>query len=276
MKIVSLPSSTQFHNLNTLSGYAPSSALVVTNNTSDPVFVVQSATQPLATADAFPLFIGKSLLFVGNDDPVWVMGDSGPIVVQTMDGLICPGEMLNPRVMVGLEAITTQSFTEANCKNGVQYELATYDAAFTAGTNRDFIILTGDNPVLIKERLFTFTGDEISATVYRNPTYTGGTPVPYFNSSTINPIAGAAVILGAPTVTAVGTQVSPTYRLLGNLPQTGQAVLTTDAAGSSPGLERVLAPNSVFLFRTTNSGSVTSKFSSKNTWYEGHLSSRAF
>lgn len=276
MKTISLATSTQFYNLNTLTSFPATAALVVTNNTSDPVFVVQSATQPLPTADAFPLFVGKSLLFAGTDDPIWVKGDSGPIVVQTMDSLICPSEMVSPRIMVGLEALTIQSFTEANCKNGVQYELATYDNAFAIGANRDFVLLTGAKPILIKERLFSFTGDEISATIYQNPTYTGGTPVPYFNLSTINPVAGTAVILGSPTVTAVGTQISPTYRLLGNIPQTGQAVQTTDAAGSSPGLERVLAPNSVFLFRTTNSGTVISKFSSKNTWYEGHLSSTAF
>ena len=51
---------------------------------------------------------------------------------------------------------------------------------------------------------------------------------------------------------------------------TSSPVLVLQA--SVPELERVLAANSVFLFRTTNTGTVTSKFSSKNTWFEGDLS----
>src|SRR5690606_16137957 len=134
-----------------------------------------------------------------------------------------------PRVYAGTQAFTTQSFIEANCKNGVQYELATYDTAFLVGANRDFILRTGAKPVLIKSRVFSFIGDELSATVYQNPTYTGGVSVPYYNLSTINPVPGLATLLGTPTVTNVGTQISPTYRLLGSLPQGGQAVSVTEA-----------------------------------------------
>lgn len=276
MKVVRLVTNNQFYNLNALSTYPAGTALVITNSASSTIFLVQSETQPTITAEAFPVYAGKSTLIASSDTPIWAMGSVGPIVIQTTDTLICPSEMLSPRVLVGLEALTTQSFIEANCKNGVQYELATYDTAFLVGANREFILITGSKPLLVKSRVFSFTGDEISTVVYKNPTYTGGTPVPYYNLSDINPTPGEAVLLGTPTVSNAGTQISPIYRLLGSLPQGGQAVSVTEAEGSVPDLERVLAPNTTYLFRTTNTGTVTSKFSSKNTWYEGHLSSVAF
>lgn len=272
MQVVSIPSNTSYFNLYTLSGYASTKSLILTNNTSSVITVVQASTPPLATSDAFPLYIGQTILVQGNTDPIWVKGGSGPLVVQDYSDTIVPFNSIDPRVYAGTQALTTQSFVEANCKNGVQYELATYETAFLVGTNRDFILLTGAKPILIKGRLFSFTGDEISTTIYKNPTYTGGTPVPYFNLSDIAPVTGLATLLGTSTVTNVGTAISPTYRLLGNLPQTGQAVSVTEAEGGVPELERVLAANSVYLFRTTNTGTVTSKFSSKNTWYEGALS----
>lgn len=272
MQVVSIPSTTSYFNIYTLSGFASTKSLILTNNTSSPVLVLQASVPPLASTDAFPLYIGQTILIQGNTDPIWVKGGSGPLVVQDYTDTIVPFNSIDPRVYAGTQALTTQSFIEANCKNGVQYELGTYDAAFLVGTSREFILITGAKPILVKARLFSFTGDEISTTLYQNPTYTGGTAVPYYNLSTINPVPGLATILGTPTVSNPGTQISPTYRLLGNLPQTGQAVQTTDASGGTPELERVLAANSVFLFRTTNTGTVTSKFSSKNTWYEGALS----
>lgn len=272
MQVVNIPSNISFFNLYSLSGYASTKSLILTNNTSSVILVLQASTPPLATTDAFPLYIGQTILIQGNTDPIWVKGNTGPLVVQDYSDTIIPFNGIDPRVYAGTQALTTQSFIEANCKNGVQYELATYDSAFLVGTNREFILITGAKPILVKARLFSFTGDEISTTVYQNPVYTGGTPVTYYNLSTINPVTGLATLLATPTVSNPGTQISPTYRLLGNLPQTGQAVQTTDASGGAPELERVLAANSVYLFRTTNTGTVTSKFSSKNTWYEGDLS----
>ena len=272
MQVVSIPTESSYYNLYTLASLAGNKSLLVTNNTSSPILIRQSTSLPLVDTDSFPVYIGQTVLIQGNTIPIWVKGRSGPVVVQDYTDTIIPFNGIDPRVYAGTQAVTTQSFIEANCKNGVQYELATYDAAFLVGSNRDFILVTGSKPVLVKARLFSFTGDEVSTTVYRNPIYSGGTLVPYYNLSTINPVTGLATILGAPTVTAIGTQISPTYRLLGNLPQTGQAVQTTDASGGAQQLERVLAANSTFLFRTTNTGTVTSKFSSKNTWYEGDLS----
>lgn len=275
MKTVSLPTSSQFYSLNTLSGHGVVLNLVVTNASSTPVFLIQSLAQPISLLDSFPLLPGKSVMLASGDVQLWAMGDKGPVVVQETNSLICPSEMLSPRILVGLEALTMQTFGEANCKNGTQFELTTYDPAFAPGANRDFIITTGAKPVLVKNRKFSFTGSELTTTVYKNPTYTGGTITPYYNFSDINPKVGLLTIKGAPTVTDVGIQISPTFTILGEVPQGGQAVSRSDAEQGVAGLERVLAPNSSYLYRTVNTGTLC-KFSSVNTWYEGELSSTAF
>ncbi len=276
MKTVSLPTNSQFYSLNTLTGYSVSLDLVVTNASSSPVFLVQSATQPIFLApDTYPLLPGKSIMLASGKVALWALGDKGPVVVQDTNSLICPSEMMSPRIMIGLEALTVQTFGEANCKNGTQFELTTYDPAFTAAGIRDFIITTGAKPVLVKNRKFSFTGSELTTTIYKNPTYTGGTVLPYYNLSDINPMVGLSTIKGLPTVTNVGTQFSPTFTILGEVPQGGQAVSKSDAEQGVPGLERVLAPNSSYLYRTVNTGTLC-KFTSINTWYEGDLSSTAF
>lgn len=57
MITISLPSQTQYYNLHTLSGYDPGSVVLVTNMTTDPLFIVQAATQPVTDANAFIFLI---------------------------------------------------------------------------------------------------------------------------------------------------------------------------------------------------------------------------
>lgn len=275
MVTVNIPNATSYHNLNTLSGFPIGSTLVITNNANTQVYLSQSTLTPSAGSDQYPLPRGKTVIINGNDIPVWVTGGHGPVIVQSYDSVIFPSETIDPRVYIGLQALTVQSFTEANCKNGTQYEVTTFEPNFAPLAVRDFVVLTGTKPVLIKNRLFEFTGSLIQTTIYKNPVYTGGTIIPYFNLSDINPVTGESVILGAPTVSSTGTQISPTFSLVGNIPQTGQAVISKSAENSVTGLERVLAPNSVYLYRTVNAGTA-SILASKTTWYEGGLSSTAF
>ena len=271
MQVVSIPSTASYFNLYTLSGFASTKSLILTNNTSSVITVTQASSPPLATTDAFPLYVGQTILIQGNTDIIWVKGASGPLVVQDYTDTIVPFNSIDPRVYAGTQALTTQSFIEANCKNGVQYELATYEPNFLTGTTRDFIVITGDKPVLVKNRLYSFTGDVLTTAIYKNPVYTGGTSVPYYNLSDINPVVGQAVLLAGVTVTSVGVQISPTYTLLGEVLQGGNAVGHTDAESGTEGLERALAPNTTYLYRTSNIG-ITCKIATKSTWYEGLLS----
>lgn len=212
---------------------------------------------------------------LGHDDAIWIKGEPGLIVVQSIDGAITPSGFIDPRVYVGTQAFTVQSFVEANCKNGSQFEFTTYNSLVTVGQTRDFVVTTGAKPVLLKNRIFTFTGSELTTTIYRSPTFSGGTIVPYYNLSDINPMVGGVTIRATPTVTAVGTQVGSSFTLLGNILQTGQAIITTQAENNVPGFECVLRPNTTYLFRTVNTGTDTKIFT-KSTWYEGDLSSTAF
>lgn len=266
-----------YSNLYSLTGYPVGTHLTITNCSSGDIFLFIGDVQPSANSFNFPALPNESVNVNGTTQQLWIRGESnGPVVVQKFTQQILNARAVDPGVYVGVEAFTTQSFVEANCKNGTQYEISTYDANFVNGTNRDFVVITGSKPILIKNRVFQFTGSQLTVNIYRNPTYTGGTPLTYYNMSTINPVVGLAQILGAPTVSAVGTQIAPTTVLLGNVPQTGQAIVTTNDESSVRGLERVLAPNSVFLFRTTNSSPIAMALSSKNTWYEGDLSSTIF
>ena len=276
MTITFIPSPDQYYSVESLSGFTPGTSLIITNHTADPIFVLQQATQPAATAEGFPVESGSSCSVNSGDVPLWVRGFGGPLVFQDPTSVILPAETMNPRVLVGLEAFTVQSFTEANCKNGTQYEVSTFSTDFAAGQTRDFIAITGNKPVLIKNREFTFSGGDISTAIYRAPTYTGGTPVAYYNLSDINPVPGTVVLLSGATVTSPGTQISPTYTLLGTIPQGGQAITPTSAENSLAGMERVLRPNTTYLLRTTNISAATIKIATKSTWYEGHLSSLAF
>ena len=216
---------------------------------------------------------GNSLLFVGSFSGLrftisGVTGGSGAVVTlwsYDQSPTLGPPE----GVYTGSRALTVQSYIESNCKNGAQYELTTYTAGVASGAIRDFIIITGDKPVLLKNRLFQFTGERITTSVFRGPTYTGGTPIAYYNLNDINPVAGTIQVLGTPTVTSVGTQVSPTTDILGNLPQGGQSFTATEAESGVVGLERIFRPNTTYLFRTINNSAAAINISSRSTWYEG-------
>lgn len=275
MIIVETTTSTIYYNLYTLTSLPAGSSLVITNNTSNVLYLNQAASQPTASSDQFPVVSGKTAVVNGNGNPIWIRAYEGPIVVQTYDSVINNSEMIDPRVYVGTQAFTTQSFIEANCKNGVQYQISTYNGAFGAGATTDFIVSTGSKPVLIKNRHFIFDGSLITTTVFKNPTFSGGTIIPYYNMSDINPVTGLVVIRGTPTVTSTGVQVSPSVNLLGSIPQGGQSITSTDAQSDVEGLERVLAPNTNYLFRTVNNG-VLCRISTISSWFEGALSSTAF
>jgi hypothetical protein len=170
----------------------------------------------------------------------------------------------------GFRAMTVQSYTEANVKNGAQHALATYNPAIPAAPGFvDYVVITGALPISIKGRALQWDGAGIQLDTYRSPTYTGGTPVTYYNMSDIAQLAGLAQILGSPTVTDVGVKISPTRTLLGSTGQ-GNSVLSS-AAKDADGLESILAPNTTYLFRTTSLHTATQRLSSFSTWYEGDL-----
>lgn len=165
----------------------------------------------------------------------------------------------------GLRALVTQSYTEVNVKNGLQFEASGYNAAVAAAGNFDVEFQTGAKPVIIKDRQIAFTGTGITINVYEAPTTSAGTAGTVYNLNRINPVAATASFKTAPTVTAVGTQVATTNYGIGGS-GVGQTIVS---AFSSQGAERVLKPNTKYLLRITNNDAAAQKVAAYFTWYEG-------
>lgn len=165
----------------------------------------------------------------------------------------------------GTRAETIQNYTEANVKNGLQFESSSPVTSLAAAGNADTIFITGSKPVIIKSRTVKFNGILLVTRVFRAPTYTGGTPVTFYNLNDIGPVASTVTILSGATVTSAGTEFgSPTYDIGSS--GIGNVQISTY---STTGVERVLRPNTVYLQRITNNDVAAQLVSGSLTWYEG-------
>lgn len=180
------------------------------------------------------------------------------------------GSPIDERVYTGYKALTVQSFTESNSKNGTQFEFSYESDSVAAGANLDMIFQTDGIPILIKNRQISFTGERVSASVYKNTTFTGGTNLVLHNLNTDLMLPTFCTAKTGITVTNVGTLVSATPTTHGSAGQ-GNRVIGTYAVG---GAERVLALNSTYLLRVTNNDSSACRISVYITYYEGEISSQ--
>lgn len=170
------------------------------------------------------------------------------------------------KVLVGLRALTVQSYTEANVKNGLQYETSSDVVALTASTGRiDIIMITGSKPVIVKSRVIDFVGKKIRSSVFRAPTYSGGTPATIYNLNDINPIVTTVSVLSGATITNTGVEFGAPNVIYGSDLQ-GNSVQGTFAVS---GQERVLRSNTTYLLRLENLGDTVANVASYLTWYEG-------
>ena len=159
----------------------------------------------------------------------------------------------------------TQSYTEANSKNGSEHEGST-KFILGGGISNDTFFVTGALPVALKGRVIGYTGDGVTAEIFTGATYTGGTSAPYQNASDINPDVGLTqIIVGATTVTDGVLAFAPD-NLLGNTSNQGKG-----SPGEVVGREKLLKPNTVYLFRITSIDDASQTISSLLTWYEGEL-----
>lgn len=173
-------------------------------------------------------------------------------------------------LFTGLRAITTQPYTEANVKNGVQYSLRAVwplaDQIAAAGVRRVWF-KTGSKPVLIKLRDVQFVGEELTIQLFSGPTgVSGGTNLAISNYNGINPVTATAQAKKNVTVTGNGTEFGgsdPEYFFgSANAPQ-------RNAASIPQGRERVLPANTEFLVVITNTGTGTARLQYFLDWYEG-------
>lgn len=90
MVVVNIPSEFVYTNLYTLSGLTVGKSLIVTNNTSSPLLIVQSQFQPTINSEAHPIDIGETVVVHGTINPIWIRGDTGPVIVQLITETIAP------------------------------------------------------------------------------------------------------------------------------------------------------------------------------------------
>jgi hypothetical protein len=166
----------------------------------------------------------------------------------------------------GESGAVTQSYIEINAKRGVQYEASRRVTGLTTSQTLDSVFLTGDKPAILKQRLFSFTGDGLIASIYESPTYTGGVADPYYNLSRINPTAGDVTLLAGGTlnVTAVGTKAFADDFFIA-----GGTGATRGGSLRPTGAERILKPNTAYLLRQTMLSN--QDISAYITWYSGRL-----
>lgn len=169
----------------------------------------------------------------------------------------------------GSRAMTVQSYTEANVKNGVQFESSTYNAALAGRAISDYIVSVGSKPVLIKGRAISVTGLGLKLEFFKNPSFSGGVQIPVFNMNSRNPVATTVQIVANVTVSTPGTKVGCDKYALGSNPQGGSSVSSSTLFNEAQGLETLLAPNTYYLFRSTSLDNDAQGVFSYNTWFEG-------
>jgi hypothetical protein len=229
-------------------------------------YVRIATSLPSASASGWPL-VGSSAVELSKANGDKLYGKSSGNAVVQLDSAQFP-DSFPPGVFAGLRAMTIQGYTEANVKNGVQYEVASYNAALAASGNVRTIFVTGAKPVAVKARLVSFDGAGIEARVYKGATYTGGTAVPYFNLSDINPVVGTVQLIAGATISAVGTEFGARSYLIGSVSPGSQTV----GAFGVTGQERNLAPNTTYMLELVSMDAAKAqRVAAYLSWYEGGL-----
>lgn len=168
-------------------------------------------------------------------------------------------------IFKGTRAVIAQSYTEANSKLGAEHEGSTL---ITLGGNavNDTFFVTGDLPIALKGRVISYTGDGVTAEIYTGATFTGGASVPYQNASDINPMIGLSQIIVGAVVGSEGVLAFAPDNLIGNTSNQGQG-----ATAAVVGREKLLKPNTTYLFRLRSLDASSQDVSSLLSWYEGKL-----
>jgi hypothetical protein len=170
----------------------------------------------------------------------------------------------------GLAAVTTQPYTEANVKNGVQFNLRAVwplgDVIAPAGIKKIWF-KTAAKQVIVKLREVQYVAEELKLELFKTPTgVTLGTDLAVHNYNGVSPVATTVLAKKNVTTTTNGTafdNADPEYFF-------GSANAPQRAAASIPqGRERILPANSEFLIVITNTGTGDARVQYFLDWYEG-------
>ncbi len=171
------------------------------------------------------------------------------------------------RALQSLSSVTSLSAVQImGLKNGTTFEAARYQSVLSTVSNMDTLFTTGEKPVVLFSRLASKSGDSISLTLYKSPTYTGAVLVPdYCLNQNAPTVSTANVYTGS--VSATGTQIASTQYLLSS----GLLGLGGTNGTGSLGGALMLPANSSFLFRIYNPLLAAQAVYFQLMWYEGAL-----
>ena len=164
-----------------------------------------------------------------------------------------------------LRSLRDESFVSEGIRTSKVFNASRRVTGVATGANLDSIFITGSKPVVFFERTIGRSGAGVSASIYRGPTYTGGTVAEVFNTNDVKFIASGISLLANPTVTVVGEQTVATSYAIGNATGSGQGGFATI------GQPLYMLPNTTYLLRITNLDAGSSDFTSFISWYEGAL-----
>lgn len=170
-------------------------------------------------------------------------------------------------VFTGSRAMTTQSYREANVKNGSQFNASRRVLAVAGSANLDSAFVTGSVPVILKSRIIGYTGAGVSASIYRAATFTGGTNVTsadVLNPNDINPAATTINLYTGVTVGTLGSLTTAIAYSEGATSNQGQG-----RPAAEMGEELVMAPNTTYILRITSLDLQPQNVTSYISWYEG-------
>lgn len=142
----------------------------------------------------------------------------------------------------GLQAFTTQQYDEVNKKLGVQWE-ASRKLTVTNLNPIYSILKTGSKNVDLKQRVFAYTGTGLTARIFVNPIYTGGTADPIYNMRPSYAASGPeSQLLVGFTLTDVGTECGAPIFAIGSASNQGKG-----SGEQQYATNRILEPNTSYL-----------------------------
>ncbi|UOW66335.1 hypothetical protein vBAspALolek_53 [Aeromonas phage vB_AspA_Lolek] len=135
----------------------------------------------------------------------------------------------------------------ANTYSGKAWEAQRLLPPMVLGQRATSILKTGSLPVLLKARVFAYTGDGLTVNIYRDPVYTGGAPDPVYNMSSLSTLVLESQLLVGFTLTDDGVPAAATMSLIGPASAQGAGSVL-----SRFGSNRILAPNTSYLLTFTS------------------------
>lgn len=169
----------------------------------------------------------------------------------------------------GFRAMITQPYDEVNKKTGTQWEASTR-LQLAASTGVSFTIFrTGSKQVDLKQRVLGFDGVGVVGRIYRDPTYTGGTPAGFWNMRTSKALVQPECqIFTGPNVTIRGTEIAAPIYAFGPANQAAKGSVPIAYASN-----RIFdEPNTTYLFVIETLDTAQAQYvSSRLELYEGGL-----